>query len=1203
LAKELSEQLKVSGELSAAYEATKAKAFAWCARTWARENPAHARDLLAEASSHGHCEQSEVAELIINAYDGRFDESLGKLVERPTPSRLSAALLLSANIKGWEFAGEWIDTGRVNHRNLDPDGKHAALLTYRTLNKSREAFELCESLTPDDYERNVGLLNRAAEQYVLEALPTEVRQNVFIQFPLTRIYSLLSGDSHAMECREKARNLWSQAEQLPPELTTQEAVRHARDGRIWLDLADVNRRAEVLQDIQDSLGTGNANLLDLAIALQFENQFDLQVVEELINRETALSAGMSMAAGQARLSYAMSLEDQSKTAAYIDRHRAQVTRFFQENELDAYVCQELAAAGRTAEATLRLEQLQQRGVNDSELNRLQRLIDEAQGVDRVDSRLAQFRQSNGLSDLRALVGALIPSASTERLIKYSRLLFDRTHNDTDAEVYAKALYRAGDYDTLLTFLSENQAVVDRLLELKAMKATVLYNDGDLRAAHSLLPEIQNYEEGNISRQLFIAISVASGNWEALNVFVNEEWERRSTRNASQLVYAANVAQLINSGRARELVALAAQIGSTDPKVLINCYSLATEGGYPPSIRASILEDEDLSQRFGYKPTTHLHFGSSGVSFDRGLLYERVRLAANGSGEIGNVLDEVGTAWTVDVSKTDNGIFVRLQSGPKALYLGSFFGMSDDRDLRLRCLRLTAEAHHLDELEIAYYEAILGERPFTDAEHTAYGALLRDTPIGKSSSIIEALRSGSISLGMLFPESSKYYERLLGVRPSHDRIEDFVAHELTAAIDAAVQSNGLAGLKQVLPLCGSALCTTAFSSSPYVLEHIGELVSWAVDNADLISQTAILELSLPLLHEKPQLAHDLGRIIEQLLNGNAGVPNSPGVYAQYGTLLSCSLGEISRLGIMRTLPAYIARLCAIAHASLLAKAFKEAMVDVSALLDTLDETDAQGNFYLKALVDLREAPRWLPDFLSPEHIKRWIMVRLVAAIVEGGTAVSGVEVGMTSEGVTLFNQLMENLPTPLCGPLEGAVKSEMLLPENVVLQIKESLASPVLNAMSFAQLSNAAILTEIDPELAALATDALRRVRYEVSSNDDDEWDLLLLFGLAIVAAVSRSKELASDIHTLARIKRRSLDRRESGLEIRLMFMAAAAFLDREEWAQFIGAWMMSVARSTEQPDVASWLTNCIDKLTIYSPSLIPHVAKAYVMLSQATKNH
>src|SRR3546814_13454526 len=85
-------------------------------------------------------------------------------------------------------------------------------------------------------------------------------------------------------------------------------------------------------------------------------------------------------------------------------------------------------------------------------------------------------------------------------------------------------------------------------------------------------------DGADDRALLTNILITSGRWPDLSVHVEDEWSKRDSRTAEELLLTAQLAAQIGSSRVAGLIALAAEKAPADPEVLCGCIMLSTQQG-------------------------------------------------------------------------------------------------------------------------------------------------------------------------------------------------------------------------------------------------------------------------------------------------------------------------------------------------------------------------------------------------------------------------------------------------------------------------------------------------------------------------------------------------------------------------------------------------------------------------------------------------
>jgi len=141
-----------------------------------------------------------------------------------------------------------------------------------------------------------------------------------------------------------------------------------------------------------------------------------------------------------------------------------------------------------------------------------------------------------------------------------------------------SLYRTGRLDDIQELLESFPTLLQQSQELRGIRCWTLYSLGKFSLALTALGQLTNTRDHSSYRALGVNIAIASGDWESLQVFVEGEWTARNERAPRDLLRAAQLAQMIGSQRAQELVLEAARKSEGDAAVLLGCYTVACESG-------------------------------------------------------------------------------------------------------------------------------------------------------------------------------------------------------------------------------------------------------------------------------------------------------------------------------------------------------------------------------------------------------------------------------------------------------------------------------------------------------------------------------------------------------------------------------------------------------------------------------------------------
>jgi len=421
---------------------------------------------------------------------------------------------------------------------------------------------------------------------LVQVIPDELKSFVMQQIPIETLNFPLASDDTSLKTRRKAQNLFYKCADVAKKLDCIEVANIAADYALWLELRDPEGWKSGRQKLQEDMRDSTKSLRTLPFALQFGLKLDLEAVEQEIDRETMISGGKSQIAAMARFSLAFTQESPKAVAAYIDRHRAQLHEHLDKKSIDAIEIEMLARAGLSQRAEDRLKDLINDGLPEAEKNHLLTIIAESAGADPIETRKTQYENSGKLKDLINLVSLLEEQHEWPQLCHFSTLLFDITHTLADAELLARALNEAKQYSELLVFLRKYPGFLDQSDNLQMFWSWSLYREGSLAESAASLEKLRTKRDHPGDRSLTVNLAIASGDWEALVIYVETEWSKREQREAADLIGTAQLAQIVGSPRAKDLMYAAVDKGANNSGILVAAYFLATRAGWEDEINVA-----------------------------------------------------------------------------------------------------------------------------------------------------------------------------------------------------------------------------------------------------------------------------------------------------------------------------------------------------------------------------------------------------------------------------------------------------------------------------------------------------------------------------------------------------------------------------------------------------------------------------------------
>ncbi|MDD2897848.1 MAG: hypothetical protein PHI31_03960 [Desulfuromonadaceae bacterium] len=575
----LAEKIR-GGEFGGGSDDVKSRALAWCARFLANgDYGTIADELISTARQLGSGPEITIAEAFRISATGKRRDALCKLADIDSPYARSAAFMIVANHNDAASSIEWLSNSGISFVNLDADGKFFLISKHLELCHWEKAYEYANAIVEEDYKLAPVLFHTVAITHLVQTIPegfksVDVRQMLFKASNLH-----LASNDDALNSRKKAQELFSKCASAAKEFGCVDAANIAEDTALWLELCDPVDHGRGLQKLQASMRDPAHSLRRLPLALQFGVKLDINAVEQEIDRQTAISGGKSQVAAMARFALVFIQRNPKAVVSYIDRHRAQLQEYLEKKSLNIIEIEMLAQSGSTQQAEERFKELSDNGLSESEKKRLQRIIAESAGADPVEARKELFESSGQIYDLINLVNLLEEQNEQVQLCHYSLLLFERTLSLIDAERLAIALNNTNQHAELKAFLEKNREFLNQSDNLQILWCWVLYRDGLLTEAASELEKLRVSRDNLSDRILTVKLAITQGDWDALQTYVESEWTNREKREADDLMKTAQLAQVIRSHRARELMYAAATKGANSAHILSSAYFLASSAGW------------------------------------------------------------------------------------------------------------------------------------------------------------------------------------------------------------------------------------------------------------------------------------------------------------------------------------------------------------------------------------------------------------------------------------------------------------------------------------------------------------------------------------------------------------------------------------------------------------------------------------------------
>lgn len=612
--------------------------------------------------------------------------------------------------------------------------------------------------------------------------------------------------------------------------------------------------------------------------------------------------------------------------------------------------------------------------------------------------------------------------------------------------------------------------------------------------------------------------------------------------------------------------------------------------FPDIISKSLLDDPYFIQRFGVETTSRISFSSSAVSFDSRELFDAVSIVLSAPGSRTAATDVEGNEWEISVESDSGGQFTLLARGDKRTRLPYFWPMSPFADIRISEFDREAKLDNFSGSVFERWRSKLSAAPLSADSLDELWKDLSLTPARFSESLAIKLRSDDCSVTDLVPREIAYYEALVGALVEVDNFPGYV-RKTSDFVEQLLNWNRVRGLKWALLLSSHSQLISVVDLNEFGTDDFCSVLEFVKDEGDIFSKVGMIELGLGKIKEWPQIQPHLFALISDLIDDDPREQN--GKFSFVSSLIVLVIGELSRIKVFKDKSPFWMRLAAIAHASQIERVYL-ANRFMPEEFQTWVYKNRGLDFFMRSLLDMRLEPRWQPDFVSPTQLKFDLLCRVANALQQSHEHLTLPELldllEIDGRGASKLLKFPESF---LPGPLEGGVASSLPMPEEVLRNLEVQLTSDSVNVDSFNLLVNSSLIFNITSDHARLAATALRKVKYQLQQASGNNDFFALISGLATVAAVTRSEELADEVRVLSRVTRRREDSALLGTdELRIALIAAASIRDFQQWSDFLGEWITEIAYEVEMGEQSVLLLNSLKAIVELEPNLSSACSKA-----------
>lgn len=622
---------------------------------------------------------------------------------------------------------------------------------------------------------------------------------------------------------------------------------------------------------------------------------------------------------------------------------------------------------------------------------------------------------------------------------------------------------------------------------------------------------------------------------------------------------------------------------------------------PPTVAKSLIQRSEFTARYGITTKVTVILGGN-IEFDRAALFEAVREFIASGFARSSLADISQQSWALCVTTRESPKTIYLEREQTRIGIPAAWSFYENRLDRVNGLDQAMKEVFLGNGKYDYWRKVLTDRIVRDEEHENLCRDLDLTVVGVSGAIARSFESGQGEVGVLVPNSELYLQQLVGRIPEDQDLETYVRTTAAEFIDRLSVWNPVEGIKHALLLSAHGSISRHISLEKLNDKQLSDILEWVRYRGDFISKLAMIEVGLGCPTKRDGLVETIECLIEEILLDDPESDSSR--FACLSNLVIFVSGELARAKITPSAPPYWRRLSNIAHASLIERIGLSRDVDMDVFVKSLQGVGRGAPFYIKSLLDLRVEPRWLPDLMTAKQLKAEFIGRISNAAATRSQVACSPKLDriLFEKGSNTVSSSVE-FPFPfLPGPLEGGVASVTDLPIEMLKSIEAKLDAKTLQPNSFAGLVNSSLIYRVGPDLARLAATALRKMKYQITEGGETANTHTLISGLATVAAVTRSFELAQEVRILSRVTRRTSKDVSAQSELAIAFVAAAARSDILDWSAFVGDWAFELSLELSDRIEGRAVLSMLHAAVNFEPTLLMSCSKAISALTLHVKH-
>jgi hypothetical protein len=605
------------------------------------------------------------------------------------------------------------------------------------------------------------------------------------------------------------------------------------------------------------------------------------------------------------------------------------------------------------------------------------------------------------------------------------------------------------------------------------------------------------------------------------------------------------------------------------------------GSLPPKVRTSLLLDESVTAKFDFTPSFLLPLGDAGP-VNTASLNTALRGAVAGR-KTALLVPGSDKPFRVRLALNKNGQ-ATIQFKGKAFVFNDADLLSGDARVRSKALKRVFGAKPLTPAEEDKWRVISRKRAFTDHEFLLLMTALEATP--------EALRSRMqmpkpLDVGSILPDQIEYFDRLLASPIRAPDLRSFIGVGLMKNAHLRIKRHRKAKLRRLAyAALWQPLIPFDLLGSIIKLSDVKPLLS----SADPFSLLFGFELCCKFLQTNEAFLRLGTQFLEKLFNPVASLRRCY-VFSAVALMTVTNLRQAAKLPDG---PLFWTRLAALTHVGVVTDALGE-REDAEEFFHWATEHFYR-TYHWYTMIDRREAPRWNPDWISPDHLQAEIVGRV-------NNAVQAVPPDQRPEAwaASVEAALAELLKTGSAlsaffpGPLDDF---QPTIPPAEVPPLFKAINEALEKASNFSDVPNlfAFAYSVVLPKTALAAVLRILSLPLdEPITNDKD--DLPFLHLSAYIAGTARSDPIATAVinRCLFAVRHAASDD-EIPRFFSIVIEACAAYENADKYRAFLSSVATQLCFAAPESVYLSELETIFDVLTLRDERAIPALGRAQAIV-------